>query len=301
MDVFILDSSKLTEILYNMENQNKDAVIIISTGEVVHPEDDKELDSYNTYPLPVWGPVEGFRIMNEFVSGLKNPLLKDELMQVLKSGHGVFRNFKNVLKDSPEVERIWFSYKKGQIKDTIISWYNQIREYAGLEILSEENIEDEKDLLDFDFSIREAQPSDQEFIFLLDRKGFNDLYSNYPSDVVDVIYTKKRIDLLNDSMFESDFVFIAENPLGESVGFVWASGYTINDSFSGLDLLQLYVIPEYRGLGMGKMLLDEILKIYKQGDFKDFLVNCQGKNSWLINYLELEGYNIASQELSFRL
>lgn len=301
MDVFVLDSSKLTEILYNMENQNKDAVIIISTGEVLSPQEGKEIDSDDTYPLPIWGPVEGFRIMNEFVSDLKNPLLKNELMKVLKSGNGVFRKFKNVLKDSPEVERIWFSYKKDEIKARIVTWYNQIREYAGLEVLSEENIEDDKDLLDFDFSIREAIPLDKEFIFLLDKKGFKELYSNYPPEVVNVIYGKKRMDLLNDSMFESDFIYIAENPLGESVGFVWASGYTISDSFSGLDLLQLYVIPEYRGLGMGKMLLDEILKKYKENDFNDLLVNCQGKNSWLINYLELEGYSIASQELSFRL
>lgn len=301
MDVFILDSSKLNEILYNMENQNKDSVIVISTGEILYHETFTGIDRDTTYPLPEWGPVEGFRIMNEFVSGLKNPLVKEELKFVLSSGHGVFRKFKNVLKDSPEVERIWFSFKKNEIKSKVLNWYNQIRDYAGLEVYSEEDFEDDKDLLDFDFSIRKGEEKDSDFIYRWDRKGFNELYSNYPEVVIDDIYRKKRDDLLNKSMFSSDYVYVAENPLGESVGFIWVTEYTICNTFSGMDLLQLYVIPEYRGLGIGKMLLNMILGKYREGEYRDFVVNCQGKKSWLINYLEQEGYKLSFQELSFRL
>lgn len=301
MTVFVLDSSKLNEILYNMENQNKNSSVVISTGVIIYPEDGKVLDKDTTYPLPNWGPVEGFKIMNEFVSQLKNPIVKEELKAVLKLGHGVFRKFKNSLKDSPEVERLWFSFKKDGIKRKILSWYNGIREYAGLDVFSENDFEDEEDLLDFDFSIRKAGQEDFEFVKRWDKRGFYELYSNYPEVVIDDIYGKKRYGLLDESMFSSDFLYIAENPVGEVVGFVWATGYTLCDSFSGMDLLQLYVMPEYRGLGMGKMLLNKILEKYREGEYKDFIVNCQGKNSWLITYLELEGYNLAFQELSFRL
>ncbi len=301
MDVFILDSSKLNEIMYNMENQNKDSSIIIATGEILYPNDGEKLEGDELYPLPKWGPVEGFRIMNEFVSGLKNPIIKQELKSVLNQGHGVFRKFKNVLKGSPEIERIWYSFKKDEIKAKVLNWYNQIREYAGLDIFQEGDFEDEKDLLDFDFTMTRAEPGDFEFISLCDKKGFDELYSNYPEEVILDMYSKKRDGMLNESMFDNDYIFLAKNPTGESVGVIWAAGYTLCNSFSGMDLLQLYVTPEYRGLGIGKLLLNKILDEYRTGDYKDFIVNCQGKNSWLITYLELEGYKLAFQELSFRL
>lgn len=301
MEVFILDSSKLNEIMYNMENQNKDSLIIISTGEIIYPTDGEKLDGDKLYPLPQWGPVEGFRIMNEFVSSLKNPIVKQDLKSVLNYGHGVFRKFKNVLKGSPEIERIWFSFKKDEIKTKVLNWYNQIREYAGLDLLKEGDFEDEKDLLDFDFTIIKAELSEFEFISVCDNRGFYELYSNYADDVILDMYNKKREGMLNESMFDNDFIFIAKNPTGERVGVVWAAGYTLCNSFSGMDLLQLYVIPEYRGLGIGKLLLNKILDEYRLGDYKDFIVNCQGKKSWLITYLELEGYKLAFQELSFRL
>jgi len=298
MDVFVLDSSKLNEIMYNMENQNKESSIVISTGEILYTDDLKNSD---LYPLPKWGPVEGFRIMNEFVSDLKNPIVKQELKSVLNQGHGVFRKFKNVLKDSPEIERIWYSFKKDAIKSKVLNWYNQIREYAGLDLFSEDDFEEEQDLLDFDFIIEKGNIDEFDFVSKCDKKGFYELYSNYPEDVIQDMYNRKRDDMLNSSMFDSDFLFIAKNPAGESVGIVWAASYILGDSYQGMDLLQLYVTPEYRGLGIGKLLLNKILDEYKSGEFKDLIVNCQGKKSWLITYLELEGYNLASQELSFRI
>ncbi|MGL1890459.1 MAG: GNAT family N-acetyltransferase [Spirochaetaceae bacterium] len=302
MDVFKLDSSKLNEILYNMENQNKDAFVVISSGEILYDDEvtPDNYDSNNTYPLPKWGPVEGFRIMNDFVSGLKNLILKDELVIVLNSGHGVFRKFKNTLKSSPDIQKMWYNFKKEQIKSKVLNWYNQIREYAGLESLTQDDLEDDQDLLNFDFNITDGCSIDLEYILDSDKKGFNELYSHYPKVVIDEIYLKKRDEMLNLTMFEADFITVAKTPLGDNAGFVWATGYTLCDSFSGMELLQLYVEPEFRGLGIGKMLLNRVLTQFKDGDFKDFTVNCQGESSWLIHFLELEGYKIAFQELSFR-
>lgn len=300
MLVFHLDSSKLNEILYNMENQTKDSVIVITTGEILSADDATELDSSNTYPLPQWGPVDGFRIMNEFVSQLKNPVVKEELKAVLNSGHGVFRKYKNCLKGSPEIEKIWYSFKKDQIKTKVLNWYNQIREYAGLEMYEDDNLNEEEDLLDFDFTLNRPGVDKKELILEWDRAGFDELYSNYPKGVRKEIYKQKRAGLIDDSMFDSDIIYTAVNPSGDMVGFVWVTVFTLEESFSGMDLIQLYVIPEYRGLGIGKMLLNVILEEYNKGEYKDLIINCQGDNSWLMTYLELEGFTLAFQELSFR-
>ncbi|MBN2617418.1 MAG: GNAT family N-acetyltransferase [Spirochaetales bacterium] len=300
MEVFNLDSSKLNEILYNMENQTKDSVIVISTGEIIYADESQDFDQEGLYPLPKWGSVDGFRIMNEFVSNLKNPVVKEELKLVLNAGSGVFRKFKNCLKDSPEVEKLWYSFKKDEIKSKVLNWYNQIREYAGLEIFSDDDFEEE-DLIDFDFTITKCEQEFYDTICLWDKLGFKELYSNYPKDVIEDIYLSKRDDLLNPSMIDSDLIYLAENPSGEKIGFIWASSFILGDNFSGLDLIQLYVVPEYRGLGIGKILINKILEDYKNLNYKELVVNCQGKNSWLISYLELEGYKLAFQELSFRL
>jgi len=301
VEVFVLDSPKLNEIIYNMENQKKKSVILISTGEVLLSEELETVNGDNVYPLPEWGPVDGFRIMNEFVSSLKNPIVKEELKHVLNLGHGVFRKFKNVLKSSPEIEKLWYSYKRDEIKAKVLNWYNQIREYAGLELFENEDLEDDEDLLDFDFTVTSGNESDFDFIRELDSEGFIELYSNYPKDVAREIYNKKREGLFYDSMFDSDLIYTAQNASGEKVGFIWAANFSVLDSFYGMELLQLYVIPEYRGLGIGKLLLNKILQDFREGEYNEFQVSCQGRTSWLIKYLELEGYKIAFQELSFRL
>ena len=298
MKVFDLDSSRLNEIMYNMENQTRNSSINITTGEIFYDVDASGSDEL--YPLPKWGPVDGFRIMNEFVSTLKNPIVKDELQNVLNIGTGVFRKFKNVLKASPEVEKVWYSFKKDAIKAKVLGWYNQIREYAGLSLFVEEDLEFEEDLVDFDFTIDSGTSEDFKFISESDLEGFKELYSNYPSDAIEEMYARKRDGMIGESMFSSDFIYVAKNPAGDRVGFIWAAPFSLGSSYTGMDLLQLYVVPEYRGLGIGKYILNTLLKDFKNGDFNDLVVNCQGRSSWLISYLELEGYKIESQELVFR-
>lgn len=299
--MFLLDSSKLNEILYSMENQNKESYVEIKSGIIHYIDRGQDLKiKEEVYPLPVWRPIEGFRIMNDFVFHLKNPILKEELKQVLNSGHGVFRKFKNVLKNNPEVEKLWFTFKKSEMKTYVINWYNQIREYAGLELFSENDFEDEQDLLDFDFTVEKGDKKDYLFVVDGDKKGFYELYSHYPADVIEDLYYQKRESILIESLLENDFVYTAKAPTGENVGFAWATEYTLGDSYSVMELIQLYVIPEYRGLGIGKLLLNNILSDYKKGSFNEFIASCQRQSSWLINFLELESLSLVSQELCFR-
>lgn len=299
MEVFNLDSSKLNEILYNMEDQEQQSIIEITSGEISKKGSLFKAEEDRYYSLPKWTPVEGFRVMNDFVFQLKNPLVKDELTQILKSGHGVFRKFKNCLKNNSEIEKLWFSFKKSEMKIHIINWYNQIREFVGLEHLSEDYIEDDQDLLDFDFTIEPCPKNEYESILTYDKKGFNELYSNYPGDVIEGLYSQKRGDLNSESLDE-DYVYISRTPAGEVAGFIWASVFTLGDNFDIMELTQLYVVPEYRGLGISKMLLNSLIDRYKEGFFKEFVINCQNNNSWLIGFLESLGFNISSQELSFR-
>ncbi|MDR2730070.1 MAG: GNAT family N-acetyltransferase, partial [Treponema sp.] len=58
--------------------------------------------------LPQWGPKDGYRLMEKFTAGLNNPVARQELTAALNKNKGVFRAFRDVLEQYPEVEKIWF-------------------------------------------------------------------------------------------------------------------------------------------------------------------------------------------------
>jgi len=98
--------------------------------------DDDEDDRY--YSIPPWDSVSGFRMMDRFVAQLRNPLVREELRDALSAGQGVFRNFKNILKGHPEVERLWYQYKEREMRSIVLDWYNSLRDYWGLERIGAE-------------------------------------------------------------------------------------------------------------------------------------------------------------------
>lgn len=300
MEIFTLDGSRINEILYSMENQEKDSYIDINTGKIEFFDkgNNKELSS-DLYTLPDWGPIEGFRVMDDFVSSMKNPIVKQELKIVLNSGHGVFRKFKNVIKENPDIQKLWFVYKKKEMKALIISWYNQLRELVGLEILSGDEFDDEQELLGFDFTIEKATEDLAHFIIEEDKKGFYEQYKLYSHDVIEELYERKREGLMPDDFINQDYIFVAKNPAGDATGFVWAIEYVLGNNFKVIELLQLYVCPSYRGLGLGKLLFDKFIEKYNSLEARELVVSCN-KNSWIIKHLENSDFNIVNQELSFR-
>jgi hypothetical protein len=46
--------------------------------------------------------------MEKFTAGLNNPVARQELTAALNKNKGVFRAFRDVLEQYPEVEKIWF-------------------------------------------------------------------------------------------------------------------------------------------------------------------------------------------------
>ena len=121
---FELTSELINEIVFSMEDQNEFYLldscgpVLLKKKEVPDPVSDRY------YSLPVWDSISGFKLMEQFVTVLKNELVADKLRNILSAGKGVFRNFKNVLKEYPEIEKQWFSFKEQKMKQIILSWYN---------------------------------------------------------------------------------------------------------------------------------------------------------------------------------
>jgi len=254
---FELDEILLDEILFYMENQDGDFLIDTREGQVISTENyegDDEPDFYDDdrfISLPEWSPNDGFRMMEHFAASLRSPVVREELSSALNKGRGVFRLFKNVLEQYPETEKLWFNHKEREMKRQVIEWYNSYREIWGLELIGSEP-EDTSALILEDFILREGIASDAENAAALHRlcaekdKAANNAVTAFEESSLS---------------FPGDLCFTAETKNGDFSGYICAVKKP-----SSVHIFALEVVPEYRGLGLGKALLSHLIeKTEKQG------------------------------------
>ena len=143
------------DIISAMENQDVEYVVDAAAGQLVISDSDGHMpDDERYYILPEWGPSDGFELRENFVKNLHSPLAREELQSALHSGRGVFKNFRNVLKNYPEIDKRWHIFKHRFMSARINEWYNSLREIWGLEKLDQLPESDES-LVHDDFSFKE--------------------------------------------------------------------------------------------------------------------------------------------------
>lgn len=265
--VFDLTDSIAQDILFAMENQEADFVLDAQSGTVV-PATQKSADEETVYSLPAWNSHDGYEMLESFVSGLHAPKAKQELKNVLIAGRGVFRNFKTVIKQYPEVERKWYFYKEKQLRFRLMEWYNALRESWGLETLSED-IDEYDDLIEEDFVFRAYNPAQD----------------------------KDCIAAGADAVF-AEFEQSAEGELGQAYAALWRTcdrkgesenGFvcrTLTDEFAGCLMIapfpscakqtvmvtRLFVNQNYRGLGIARALLSFCMSQLRADGVRWFII-----------------------------
>ena len=249
---FELDGALMDDILFYMENQEGEFLLDTYEGQVIdinnndYDEEPDYGDDERFIALPEWSPRDGFRLMEKFTASLKNPVLRHELSLALNRNKGVFRIFKNVLEQYPEIEKLWFNYKEREMKRVVSAWYNALREEWGLEPIGGEP-EDTSPLVLEDFVLREGTISDME-----------------KADTLHKLCVKEREDSEFSAFYESinlfdfpgDLCFIAETANGDFSGFI----YAVIDINPTLRIRAIEVKSEYRGLGLGKTLLSKLIE-----------------------------------------
>ena len=260
---FELTEALLDEILFSMENQDTDSVFDTLEGCVIMGDNyeledqDDDPDSDDRYiSLPEWSPQDGFRLMEHFTSGLRNPMIREELTAALNRGKGVFRAFKNVIGQYPETEKLWYRFKDMEMKREVIAWYNAYRENWGLELIGAEP-EDTSSLILEDFLLREGTDADYKKAAALHKiclDAGTDTGPDAESGSTGSIHAV--FESMNKWIFPGDLCFVAETMDGDFSGYICAAG----SAPSTLHICALEIIPEYRGLGLGKALLGRFLE-----------------------------------------
>jgi ribosomal protein S18 acetylase RimI-like enzyme len=282
---FELDKILIDDILFHMENQ--DGIFLLDTqkGQVVEDMDmfdiDEETDTETErfISLPEWDTQDGYRLMEKFAAGLKNPVLRQELAEALNKNKGVFRSFKNVLEQYPETEKMWFKFKEQKMKDEVIAWYNSLREEWGLEKIGSEP-EDTSSLVLEDFILRKGKNSDTENAAALHKICIKERQDKTSSDIIEAA---------NPFGFPGELCITAENSGGEFAGFV----YAVKEPSCGLRICALEVHPEYRGMGLGKALL---AKFIEESNGQVITIDLPAEKEYFSRTLFLEGFKPCVQK-----
>lgn len=150
--MFELSDTAMERVMFAMEDQDRSFMIDLSTGDAV-PMPAEGLAPDSCVPPPSWSSRDGFRVMESWHAGLRNPALRRELSAVLARGKGVFKAFKETLSAWPDAEKSFKDFKARAMRKRIESWLDDQREVHGLARLQPEP-EDLSDIFASDFEVR---------------------------------------------------------------------------------------------------------------------------------------------------
>ena len=305
---FILSPEIIDDILFAMENQTElfsfDAREGMCVGRCEIDDEFAADGSERYYGIPHWTSADGFRLMELFTARVHNPALRAALQDALRQRKGVFRRYKAVLATAPTIEQEWYRFKDARMKEAVYEWYNKLRMIWGLEKISfEEETENQLLLEDFVFQIKKRDELDAELLRDFIRK------TDWPADDDDnemlsfdetAAIAAGRL-LGQAAFFDADVCAATEREYGITQGTAaYITAYN-ETGLCGLCAIVpfpipgsfcipfLRVLPEYRGLGLGKELLQRTCSysepIAATLIFADFCTPSHG-----IALLEREGF-----------
>lgn len=257
---FQLTDSLIDDIISAMENQDVEYAVDAEEGQLVISDSDGHVpDDERYYILPEWGPSDGFELREEFVNNLHAPLAREELQDAMHSGRGVFKNFRNVLKNYPEIDKRWHIYKHRFMSARINEWYNSLREIWGLEKL-DQLPESDDTLVHDDFSFKEYDSAADKKTILLNITADSCEDDTLPLEVNKAFY----------GLWRSQFESLASNQTGyicfslsdEFAGCITASPLS-QDQEKIVMITSLFVPEQFRGLGIGTELIDMCISSLK--------------------------------------
>ena len=258
---FTLTESLLDEIITALENQEQQFLVDAAQNKLVEKTDGLKGDDEFFYELPEWDSAAGFKLREDFVSKLNSPLAHEALQEVLHSGRGVFRNFRNVIKEYPEVEKRWHVYKNNQMLSYINDWYNNLREVWGLEKLDYVPESDDS-LIHDDFSFTAYTQKNKKELLLHMNAAFRERNENLSQELSQAIY---NIWLEQFELAESkgELGFICRSFSNDFAGCITVSQVSQKQE-KVMVLTSLFVPEAFRGLGIGTELINMCLSELKK-------------------------------------
>ena len=283
---FPLSRKVVDQIIFAMEDQSTRSLIGRQSGGVVREAvasarqqggDDEEY-----LPLPRWQPADGFRLMEGFVAQVSNPVYQETLRRALGAGRGVFRSFKDALKQSPDLERSWYQFKEEQMRAVVREWDSSERELRGLERLGLEP--EESPDPGSEFAIVPATSQQFPQIVELDRNALMEEGTLASTD--EAAYREQRVAAPEDADSQ---ILVAATVTEEVAAMVWAR---VNGG--SWDVVQLSVRPQYRSVCLSARLVEALKKKAASSGAERISLQLGQQQVPLAGYLRTLGFSEAS-------
>ncbi len=128
--------------------------------------------------------------------------------------------------------------------------------------------------------IRTATIQDAQGIGKVHVDSWRTTYKNIiPDSFLDKLSYEQREKLWERNINREDnYVLVAENKIGEIVGFAVASTRETNVERNSSDLTSIYLLEEYQGKRIGKLLLKELFMYFKQKGYQSIFVEVLAEN-----------------------
>jgi GNAT superfamily N-acetyltransferase len=299
-----LNRELVDQIVFGMENQDHVFYLDLETRTVVpEPAGVTETESAGAtgrfVRLPQWRSADGYNLMSKFVATLRNPIYRERLRGILASGRGVFRQFKDAVGEREDIERLWHAFKQREMRHIVAGWVNDLRELWGLERLELDENEATDELVAADFVFGDGGERGADTVRRLDRVAFAENHAGLSEPMVDLLYEYRRAALPDPGGPESE-VLLAETPAREIVGFLWAVVLS-GDGVTASVVAQLYVLPEYRGIGIARSLLRTYLVRCHDRRYTNVIVELVGSGCELEDELSDLGLSRSGATMAARL
>jgi ribosomal protein S18 acetylase RimI-like enzyme len=254
--VFELNEKAVEQIVFAMEDQERASMVDLESGEVLPA---AGLAGEAFAKPPVWSSREGFKLMEEFLSSVRQPSARRELSAALSRGRGVFKAFKAALAEHEELERAFRDFKIRAMRRTIAMWYDDLREARGLERLGPEP-EDTDELLatDLDILIQDLETARgllMPFVAYAEEESIE----NLPGPIAAYEIAKLRADIAAAS---GAICAIADDGEGGALGVALGFRTVIGERGFGR-IVFLMVKREFRRMGLGTALLGALTKAFE--------------------------------------
>ena len=264
-------------IVFAMENQGADYSVDVETSEMVKDRGAHLGDRF--VPIPPWRPIDGFQLMERFVTTLRNPIHRSRLRSALSLRGRVFRTFKDELRRIPYVEQLWYRFKMTEMGRIVSEWYDLERGSRGLARLEPEP-EETDDLVASEFAFGLADGPEMEHVARLQAACLQ--------ACVDAPTDRVRSTGVGDGRARGRpgiVGFIGGTP--ERVGTICARA--------------IAVAPEYRGLGIGRALIAHFIDEAARGGFSSIEVELSGREQELEALFAQQGFSPAAKTLRLPL
>ncbi len=129
--------------------------------------------------------------------------------------------------------------------------------------------------------IKRAQLNDASGIAKVHVDSWRTTYKHImPVEFLNTLSYEQRTDLWKRNIAENaDYVVVAESSNGQIIGFGTASKRKTNTVENSGDLTSIYLLEEYQGQGIGKMLLKDLFLRFRQLKYEKIFVEVLEENN----------------------